>query len=415
MAILVAGANYKTAPLEVRERLSLAGDKLEETLHHLPQYVNSGVILSTCNRTEIYTTSEMAASEQSRLYRFLSDISGLPSFLITSYLYTYRHKEAAKHLFQVASGLDSMVVGETQILGQVREALEMAQKASTASLPLTKLFHHALRVGRRARHDTDISRNAASVSSAAVALAKNFWGDLDSAAILVIGAGRMGARTAKILASNADPNITVTNRTHTRAIELANEVKGEACPFDQLEQALARSDIVFSATTSLNYILTAPLLKKAMRQRNQRDLYIVDIAVPRDVDPEVKKIKNVFLRDIDDLKAVSESSLRGRQEEVSRVEAIIDSELDKFGLWWNALEARPTIIALRHKAEAIRQREIDKTIRKLPNLSPEERRRIDSLTTAIINKLLHHSLMHLKQNGHYKDLEPEVRELFDLP
>ncbi len=414
MNIVVVGVNHWAAPVEVRERLALSGDQVTEALPLLHNYVNNGVILSTCNRTEVYCVAERTDTPSEIIGRFFSQLSGLPAFLITSYLYSYQGEAAVRHLFRVACGLDSMILGEDQILGQVRGARDRSSVNGYLDPSLTNLFNHAVRVGRGARNDTEISRNAASVSSAAVAMARRACGDLDQAAILVIGAGRMAKRAVEALLDSTATRVVVANRTFENAVNMSTRLDISPCRFEDLDEALATCDIVLAATTAPDYILAREQVAQAMSKRQGRPLYMVDIGVPRNIDPRAGKLKNVTLHDIDDLTAVSDDGLKKRLKEVDKVEAIIERQVARFMAWWNTLDAVPTIAALRNRAEAIRRAEVAKTLKKMPRLTEEEQAQLGSLTQAIINKILHQPIVHLKGDDKgVHDLET-VRRLFDL-
>jgi glutamyl-tRNA reductase len=415
MTIVVVGVNHRTAPVEVRERLALSSDQIADALPILHNYVNKGVILSTCNRTEVYCLAEKTDTLTQKIGRFFSQLSDLPIFVVTSFLYTYQGEAAVRHLFRVACGLDSMILGEAQILGQVRGARDRARANGSLNHLLTNLFHHAVRVGRRVRSDTEISRNAASVSSAGVAMARRAYGkDLSSASILVIGAGRMAKRAAKTFLDSGASRVIVANRTYENAVNMTTRMNVSPHHFEELGEALAASDIVLSATAAPDYVLTQEQIIQAMQKRQDQPLYLVDIGVPRNIDPRAGKVKNVTLYDIDDLRAASNASLAQRQEEVAKVEAIIERQVAKFMAWWNSLDAIPTIVALRGRAEAIRQAEMAKTLKRMPQLSEEEQARINALTRSIVNKILHQPIVHLKDDEKGNGYLQSVRQLFDL-
>lgn len=410
MAILAAGVDYKTAPVRVRERLAVSGEGLAEALSALRRFVGHGVILSTCNRTEVYAAPE--GREEGRLRQFLSDHWGVPQEELSPYLWIYEQEEAVRHLFGVASGLDSMVLGEEQILGQVRQAMKASQAQGSLGPVLSHLFRSALRVGKRARTETAIARSALSVSSIAVDLARRTLGDLRSTAVLVVSAGEAGALTAKALIQTGAAKVLVASRTYERAEELAGKLGGRAIPFGELPQAVADCDIVISATGSPHFILSPDSVRQAMQERPGRPLLLIDIAVPRDIDPEVRKLDNVFLYNIDDLKQVAEANLQGREKEVVKVEKVIDAEMAEFLSWMNSRAVVPTIAALRSKADSIRERELAKALSKLPGLSEKERATIEALTRAIMNKVLHDPMVRLKGRSHISS--QVVRELFAL-
>lgn len=417
MQILVVGLNHKAAPVEIRERLAFGENQLGDALNVLSQYCAEGLILSTCNRMEVYAVIPHVGTGADRIQRFLSDYHKVPPDKYEPYLYSYFNQDAVRHLFAVASGVDSMVLGEPQILGQVRDAFEFAEKSRTTGRVLSALFRHAIKVGKQARTETDISKNAASVSYAAVELAKKIFGELDHSTVLIIGAGEMGKSTARTLMDNGAVAMLVMNRTFERAKDLSARFGGRPIEFERMAEALALSDIVISSTGASDYVITADAVRQAMRQRKNRPIFLIDIAVPRDIDPQVDKIENAYLYNIDDLNAVKEANLREREKEARKVEAIIESEVRKFADWWQALDVVPTITALRDKAERIRQAELERMLPKLGNLSERDREKINALTVAIVNKLLHPPITRLKShsNGHDgKDYAHVLRDLFDL-
>ncbi|MDP2952424.1 MAG: glutamyl-tRNA reductase [Chloroflexota bacterium] len=412
MNLLVVGVNYRTAPVEIRERLAWSGERLNGALEKLSGYVTHGVILSTCNRTEVYTVAEKATS--SRVANFLSDISGLPHFVVASYRYDFQQREVVRHLFRVASGVDSMIVGETQILGQVRQALDRAKVAGATTPSLVRLFQQSVKVGRLVRQATDISRNAASVSSASVDLVGRLMPDMAAAGVLVVGAGKIAQRVAKTLADRGVSRMTVINRTFQRAAELSATLGVAARPFEELGEALVSADVAITATGAAEYLIESPMVKEALKQRKQRPLYFIDIAVPRNIDPEVAKIKGVSLHDIDDLRSIAEANLQAREREVVKVEKIIEGEVSKFMAWWDAQEVLPILTALRSKAESIRRAELARALGKLPDLSEEQRSSLEAMSCAIVNKLLHQPTIVLKQGRDGTSYAWAIQELFGL-
>jgi len=408
--LLAVGLNHKTAPLEVREKAALTPEAVKQALRSLPRHILGGSILSTCNRCEVYALWADSASSPQELESFLSAQLGLEPGDLSPYLYVYEQEETMRHLFRVTAGVDSMVLGEDQIQGQVRQALELSLEAHSCPRPLSRLFRHALMVGKRARRETFISRHPVSVSHVAVLLARKLLGDLTPCTITIISAGETGKLTGKIVKACGARQVIVTNRTYARAQALALTLDGQAVPFSQLPKAMAESDIVISCTGAPGFILDTPLVQKAMAGRPERPLLLIDIAVPRDIDPAVKDIPGVSLYDIDDLQAISQVGIEERQSEVTKVEAIVDEEVRRAKRWWGAQEAVPIIIALREKAEAIRLRETDKTLKAL-GLPPHGRQRMDHLTKAILNKLLHPTITGLKRDP---GLRQAAVELFGL-
>ena len=414
MQVLVVGLNDKTAPIEVREKVALGTEQLKQSLPLLFNYVPQGVILSTCNRTEVYVVADHGSAVRQGVESFLSNLGGIPAAELSPYLYTFREEMAVRHLFRVASGLESMVLGEFEVLGQVRHALEEAERTGDVGLPLLNLFRHAVRVGRHVRNATAISENAVSVSSAAVNLAKKFFPEFSSCKVLVISAGEAGKLSVKTLSKSGVSQMVIASRTYERAEALASVVGGKAIPFHQVEEALRASDIVISCSGSPHFILEAPCVAEAMQARPDRPLLLIDIAVPRDITPEVRHIDNVFLYDIDDLEVVLESNRRKRKREVEKVMSIIEFEVAKFMDWWGNLEAKPTIAALVSKAEGIRSTHLTKTLEKMEGLSAEDRARIEAMTSAIVRKILHDPIRCLKNGAQYDNYIQVVQDLFNL-
>ena len=413
--INVIGVNHRTAPIEQREPLAFSSAELPAALTRLRVDAGGGVILSTCNRTELYVATAADAGQGEALIGLLMSLKRLQESIYPGRFYLLRHDEAVRHLYRVASGIDSLVLGEAQILGQVREALAAANKAGSLNGLLSRLFHTAIAVGKRARSETHISRYARSVSSTAVALAKQTFGHLDQRTVLVISAGSTGKLAAKSLANSGAARILVTNRTYSRGQELAQRLGGHAIPFQRLPEALADADIVISATGAHRFVLGPAEVAAATAGRNGRSLLLIDIAVPRDIDPAVRRIPGVQLFDIDDLQAVAETNPEGRQREVARVEGIVQEEVDRFLAWWRSLDVVPVIAALRQQAEAIRRRELDKALRRLPALGPQEQQRIEAMTAAIVNKMLHEPIARLKAGGDARRYLEAIQELFGLP
>lgn len=414
MKVLLVGLSHHTAPLEVRERFARDAEDGAGMLRTLLNYTRHGVVVATCNRTEIYTTVLNTDVGTQHLRRFLSEYSQLPLSRLDGYVFSASHEDAARHLFRVAAGLDSMIVGEEQILGQVRDAMEAARAMDGLSLTLSALFRHALRAGKAARSQTAISRGTVSVSSAAVSMARQFFGDLRRATVLVISAGEAGELTARALAEQGAGRILVTSRTNENAARLALALGGEPVPFARLAATLRDADIVVSSTAAPSYVLTHDLVRQAMAGRGERPLFIVDIAVPRDVEPSVQEIPGVALRNIDDLQRMTEANMDGRRTEVAKVEQIVEHEVAAFTGWWNRRDVIPTVAALHNRAEAIRQAELEKTLARLRHLSGDDLQRIEAMTHAMMKKLLHAPLMRLKAGGADTGYIEAVRELFGL-
>ncbi|MFQ5595022.1 MAG: glutamyl-tRNA reductase, partial [Anaerolineae bacterium] len=424
MRLICVGFSHHTAPVELREQLSFSGSKLRAGLEHLrpanaepPLNIHEAVILSTCNRLEIYAFSQDADAGVARISRFLSDMHRVPESAFTPHLYIHHDDSTARHLFRVAAGLDSMVVGESEILGQVRRAHEIARGQGAAGQILSALFAKAVRAGRRVRHETAINERPASVPSAAVELACEQCGTLEGATVLVVGAGDMGALTAKALMKHGTDGIIVSNRSYPRAVELANQWDGCAVTFDRLTEAMQEADIIISATGAPHPIIKYDMMAQVMGRRAHRPLLIIDIAVPRDVEPAVGEIAGVTLHDIDALRSRVDSNLAQRKAEIPLAENIVAEEAASFMAWFHARDVVPTIVDLRDQAEAVREDEVNRALHQLRNLSDQEREIIDRLSRRIVNKLLHEPTVRLKRhaNGHSGFYYTEtLRELFAL-
>jgi len=413
MHVLVVGLNHNTAPVEVREKLALGSWQLKEVLISLFDHVPEGIILSTCNRTEVYTLADEHYSERTRVEDFLSELGDMSISELSPYLYAFQQEMAVSHLFRIASGLESVILGEFEVLGQVREALQDAESTGLVSLPLLNLFRQAVRVGRRARLETGISRYSVSVSSVAIDLAKRTFDDLSNCKVLVISAGEAGKLAVKALVKHGISDLMVTSRSYEKALALASAHGGKAVPFHHLKEPLIEADILISSSGAPHFILEPSVVAEAMQSRPHRPLVLIDIAVPRDIDPRVKDIENVLLYDIDDLETVSGSNHRQRAKEKEKVMTIIDAEVAKFMSWWHSLEAVPTITALVSKAERIRRTQLTRTLSRM-QMSDEDRAAIDAMTQAIVKRILHDPIRSLR-NGEQGDNHIQaVQELFDL-
>jgi len=410
--ITCAGLNHNTSPVEERETIAFTAAELNDALLSLEQRLPGAAILSTCNRTELYTMALEGAADT--LIDVLNALKG--AAVDRRHFYVLQKSEAVEHLYRVASGIDSMVLGESQILGQVRDAMSAATEARTLNGALSHIFHSAMSTGKRARHETNIGKHAVSVSSAAVALARRSLGELENKTVLVISAGSMGKLAARALAQQTGSRILVANRTLERAADLAQQLgpNTEAFDLDHLQDALAASDIVISGTSAEDFVLGPAEVTPVMANRSGRGLLFIDIAVPRDIDPAVREIPGVHLCDIDDIEAVTAEGLSGRRAEVDKVEAIIADEVAAFEEWWRSLDVVPVIAALRDRAETIRLQELDRTLSRMPELDDDSRRRLEAMTAAIVKKMLDRPIARLK-DGADKGLYMEALEdLFDV-
>lgn len=408
--VTCVGLNHRTASLPEREKLTFAAEELPTALTQLHNQLGGAVILSTCNRTELYTTTDGDVSQAEQLLSALAACKGTQ--VDPRVTYFLAHDEAVRHLFRVAAGVDSMVLGESQILGQVRDAMSAATEVGSLNGVLSRLLHSAIRVGKRARSQTNIGRYSVSVSSAAVALARQTVGRLGERTVLVISAGSTGELAARSLAESGAARILVTNRTAQRAAALAGEIGGQPVPFSRLAWALTESDVVISGTGAEQFILGPELIAPVVTNRNGRELVLIDIAVPRDVDPAVRELPGVRLFDIDDIQAVSRASMRGRRREVLRVEAHVEDEVDDFMDWWRSLDVLPVIAALRERAEDVRRRELERTLRGLPELDDEQKARIKAMSRAIVKKMLDRPIARLKNGADSGIYAEALRDLF---
>ena len=411
------GLNHKTAPVEVRERFALSAP---QQIGHALGYVkgvagiSEAAILSTCNRVEIYAWGDTRAGAQLRAS--MHDYHAFGQGAGDEIFYTRAEDEAASHLFRVASGLDSLVLGEAEILGQVKVALENARLNGSSGPALDELFRRAIGCGKRARSETAISRGGLSVGAAAVELARQIFGDLRGRTVLILGAGKMSARVAQCLVSSGAHRVLVANRTFERAQELAREFSdasapSEAVTWDDFPAQLANADIVIASTRAPHYVVTRDQIAAVARKR-RRSLLLIDIAVPRDIDPKCNELDNVFCFDIDDLQGVVENNRGGRNDEVAGVEAIIAQEVGAWNGWTRAHDARPVMAALARRAALVRENELETTLAKLSHLSDKDRATIEAMARAIAGKLVHAPLSHLR-NGGEADAQALARA-FDL-
>jgi glutamyl-tRNA reductase len=431
MHVIAVGLDHHSTPVDLRERLAFSSNQQQAALRQLmhpsgdsrngDQDARPGIaevfVLSTCNRVEIYAVARAVDLAHHRLVQFLSTFHNVPRQEIESYCYALEGREAVAHLCSVAAGIKSLVIGEPQIQGQVKEAFERAKAAGAIGPVLSATCRAALRAGKRARTETAISQHAVSVSHAAVELARMIFDDLSLLHVLLVGSGEMSRLAAKTLLEQGARDLTVVNRSLEHAREMATPFHGRAVSFDDFEDSLKHSDIVISSTASPQPIIGVDMVRSAMRARQYRPLFIIDIAVPRDVDPAVRKLENVFLYDIDSLDVVVQANLEQRHKEIGKVEAIVREETAQFMRWFESLDVAPTIADLRHQAEAIRRAEVEKALRRLGTLSDRERNIVETLSKRIVNKLLHHPTVRLKAeatNGNGYVYTATLRELFDL-
>lgn len=390
MHLLLLGVSHRTAPVELRERLDFSSRDVGAAVESLSARASSAesVVLSTCNRSEIYVVGEDLVRARAEIVAFLSEYHQLPSEAFSPHLFAFDDVAAARHLFRVASGLDSLVVGEPQILGQVKSAFQAASERRCTGPLLTKTFHWAFGVGKRVRRETTLGEGAVSVSFAAVSLARKIFGRLNGRRVLVVGAGEISTLTAQHLRSQGVAEIVITSRTTAHADELAAEVGGRSVPWTNLRPAIANADIVLTATGSQRPIITREDIETGHGRKRAEPLFIIDVAVPRDVDPAVGEIEQVFLYNVDDLQGIVQENIARRGAEIARAEAIVDEEVARFTAWQRSRRAVPTVVALRQRFEDIRRAELRRLESRLTGFSPEERARVDEVTRLIVEKLL---------------------------
>ncbi len=403
MDILLLGANHKTAPVGVREKLALRETDLPalEYFHKLPACLEV-VFLSTCNRVEaIVSTNDMEKAREQIIETWQTH-SGVDGTIFRESTYHYFGQEAVRHIFRVASSLDSMVVGEPQILGQLKDAYRNASEAGCSGHILNKLMHKAFSTAKKIRTETRIASQAVSISYAAVELAKKIFGDLGGKSALLIGAGEMAELAAQHLKTSGIEKLIVANRTLERALELARSLKGEAVSLEEIEDVLIDVDIVISSTGASGLVIRKEQVKRIMRPRYHRLLFFIDIAVPRDIDPEINNIDNVYLFDIDELREVVQENKAERQKEAVKAERIVESEVIKFKSWMKCLDIIPIIKRLQEKAETVRQRELRRTLKHLKGLDSMEIEAIEKLSLSLVNKILHDPIIFLKKEASEK-------------
>jgi glutamyl-tRNA reductase len=415
--LCVVGLSHKTAPIEVRERVAFPEDSLPEALARLTAQpgVGEALIVSTCNRVEIYAGVDGSEALE-RLHHFLIEERQLASAM-RQHLYAHDGEAALRHLFRVASSLDSMVVGESQILGQVKQSYAAAQKAGTLGPVLQRSLPRAFQLAKRVRSETDVAKSSASIASAAVDLAQQIFGDLAGRSVLVIGAGKMGDLSARHLRAAGIRELTVVNRTHARAVEVAERLGGHAVPWEELDRQLTKVDIVICSTGASEPVIRPDRIERTMRARRGRWLFLIDIAVPRDVDPAVGRIENVYLYDVDELEKVVDANRQSRAREAVEAEAMVEAEVKRFNEIEQSLGVVPTIKLLRGRFLEIARVESEKVLGKLQAASERDRQQVRALADAIVNKLLHAPLTRLKseaQQNPDSELAETVRALFDL-
>ena len=415
MKLFVLGLSHWQTPLEVRESVAFTREEMTQALLELKDALGGGVIVSTCNRTEVYATGDTALVVQEKLGKLLANRLPPEAADSSRAFYFYEHEAAVRHIFRVTSGLDSQILGESEVLGQVRDAYGASVAQGCAGGVVSRVFHHALRVGRRARRETGIGDNALSIGSAAVELASRTLGDLGRTSAAVVGAGEAGKLVAQALRYRGVGRMDLLNRTLSRASATAAELGADARPLTDLPAVLRTADIVVSSTDSHDVLLSLDTVAKAARSRNGSPLVIVDIAVPRDADPAVGDLPGVTLLDLDDLESVSRANREGRGQEVAAVEGIIDEEMARFRAWWESRSLDPSIATLEAHAEALRSGEVARTLRQMPHLGQDEVARIEAMSKAIVRKLLHNPIAALKDDPGYLEATQQLFGLKDEP
>lgn len=406
MHIVVVGLSHKTAPVEIREKLAIPESRMGEALNRLCSYqgVREGVLLSTCNRVEVYAVVDEIESGYGRIQDFLADAHlSLSSEQLTPHLYWHEGDRAISHLFRVASSLDSMILGESQILGQIKEAFEVALTHKATGIILNKVMKKAISVAKRVRTETKISEMAVSVSYAAVELAKKIFSDLSEKTVLLVGAGEMAKLAAKHFIANGVRHVRVTTRNPHNALELANRFGGTAVAFEAFLEDMASADIVLVSTGAAHYLVSEDDVQHSVKQRMNRPMFLIDISVPRNIDPAVRHVDNAFLFDIDDLKTRVERNRGERLNEAEKAERMVVDEVGAVRQWLQSLEVTPTIVALRARINEIKRVELDKTLGRLGNLSAPERELVEAMASSIVNKLIHNTMVTLKAEVNSSD------------
>lgn len=419
MHIIVVGLNFQTAPVEIRERLAFAEKDLSPAMLELKgrKSILENMIVSTCNRTEVYAVVDQLHTGRYYIKQFLSDWFQIDKNKLEEHLFIYENDAAVKHLFKVTCGLNSMILGETQILGQVRNSFLLAQENGTIGTVFNHLLKQAVTLAKRAHSETDIGANAVSVSYAAVELAKKVFGRLNNKHVLIIGAGKMSELAIKNLYANGATKVTVINRTFERAKSLADQFAGHAKSLKELQCAVMDADIVISSTGAQEYILTSDMLAVMEKMRKGRPLFLVDIAVPRNIDPAISQLESVFLYDIDDLEGIVQENLTERKAAAEKIMIMIEQELSDFKEWLNMLGVVPVIAALREKALSIQAETMKSIERKLPDLTERERKVLNKHTKSIINQLLKEPILQVKEFSGERDAAEKIalfKQIFDL-
>lgn len=419
MNIIIVGLSHKTAPVEIREKLSFPEQTIAATLKKMcSNYgINEGVIVSTCNRVEVFAIAPDIEKGLWQVKRFLSDHHNIPLDALDEHLYTFTGEDAVRHLFRVSAGLDSMVLGEPQIFGQIKDAYGYAIQHGTAGIIINKLFHKAFSVAKRIRTETKIGESAVSISYAAVELAKKIFGTMESKVAMLIGAGDMAELAARHLLGSGIKEIIVANRTYEKSVEMARAFNGAPIMFREFTHYLKKVDVVIVSTAAPKFIIHPEQIEEVIKERKNKPMFFIDISVPRNVDPLVNNIDNVYVYDIDDLQGVVAANIKERHKEAEEAEGIIKEEVEGFYRWIKSLDVVPTIIALRKKFDEIKDEELEEALSSLKGLSDEQVKTIEKMADAIIKKIMHDPVAHLKKESNKVEGDfyiEAARKLFDL-
>ena len=417
--LILVGVNHKTTPVEIREKLAFTKGKIEESVDQLLNFpdIIEHTILSTCNRVEIYARANGQNSAIQSIKQFICDFHGLSAVQLEEHFYSYSNEAAIEHLFRVSSSLDSMILGEAQILGQVKDAYSLAKDLRSTGLVLNQLFEKAFSIAKKVREETGIAERSVSISSAAVELAQKIFDDLENHTVMLVGTGEMAELAAKHLISYGVKTVYVTSRTYERAANLARTLNGSALDFEAFKNELYRADIVITSTSASSFIITKDMVAKAIHERKNKPIFFIDIAVPRDIEPDVNDLENVYLYDIDDLHVVVSANMKEREKESENAMHLISQEVNKFNNWLGTLDAVPTIVEIRKRVENIGNQEMERTLKKIPHLSEEDKKIICQMKNSMINKILHKPTIKLKQKTQSEDGHvylKAIRHLFHL-
>ena len=417
--LILVGVNHKTTPVEIREKLAFTKGKIEESVDRLFNFpdIIEHTILSTCNRVEIYARANCQDSAIKAIKQFICDYHEVSPVELEDHFYSYRNEEAVEHLFRVSSSLDSMILGEAQILGQVKDAYSLAKDLRSTGLVLNQLFEKAFSIAKKVREETGIAERSVSISSAAVELAQKIFDDLENRTVMLVGTGEMAELAAKHLISYGVKTVYVTSRTYDRAANLARTLNGSALDFEAFKNELHRADIVITSTSASNFIIKKEMVEKAIHERKNKPIFFIDIAVPRDIEPDVNDLENIYLYDIDDLHVVVSANMKEREKEADNAMNFISQEVTKFNNWVGTLDAVPTIVEIRKKAENIRMQETEKTLKKISYLSEDDKKLLHQMSSSIVSKILHKPTIKLKQKTQSEDGHvylKAIRHLFHL-